>query len=293
MHPLDSVWETINLQFEAARAEITKELNQVFRRLRQYQSEAEWASAVLDAASHYVRQLALFSLQDGVLSLRCERNLQLTEDLSFAIAGAGAFQTAIDSKDRVVALRTSAEIGESLSSPDPGERAHIVPILNGPRVVALLFAANEGSPNLNVDVNALELIAGLASTVLERRSNADLHTQIESQPVQHSNGSAGHNRPSWAELPESERALHVRAQRFARVKTAEMQLASPDACRAGREQGNLYVFLRQEIDSAREAYRKQFMSNPSMIDYLHLELIRAAANGDEQKLGAEYPGQLV
>ncbi len=146
---------------------------------------------------------------------------------------------------------------------------------------------------MNVDVNALELIAGLASTVLERRSNADLHAQIAPQLVQHSNGFARDHRPSWAELPESERALHVRAQRFARVRTAEMQLSSPDACRAGREQGNLYVFLRQEIDSAREAYRKQFMSNPSMIDYLHIELVRAAANGDEQKLGAEYPGQLV
>ncbi len=145
MHPLDSVWETINVQFEVARSQITKELNQVFRRLRQYQSEAEWVSAVLDAASHYARQLALFSLQGGVLSLRGQRNLHLAEDVSFAIAGAGAFKSAIESKDRVVALRTSAEVGELLSSPEPAERAYIVPILNGPRVVALLFAANQGS----------------------------------------------------------------------------------------------------------------------------------------------------
>ena len=34
------------------------------------------------------------------------------------------------------------------------------------------------------------------------------------------------------------------------------------------------------------------MTNPSMVDYLHLELIRTAAGGIEQKLGADYPGQL-
>jgi len=72
-----------------------------------------------------------------------------------------------------------------------------------------------------------------------------------------------------------------------------MQLSRPDACHAGRQQGNLYVFLRQEIDRARATYRKQFMIISSMVDYLHIELVRTAAGGDEQQLGAEYPGQLV
>jgi hypothetical protein len=72
-----------------------------------------------------------------------------------------------------------------------------------------------------------------------------------------------------------------------------MQLSRPDACHAGRQQGNLYVFLRQEIDKARDTYRRQFMTIPSIGDYLHIELVRTAAGGDEQKLGADYPGQLV
>jgi hypothetical protein len=29
------------------------------------------------------------------------------------------------------------------------------------------------------------------------------------------------------------------------------------------------------------------------VDYLHLELIQTAAEGNESKLGVEYPGQLV
>jgi hypothetical protein len=99
--------------------------------------------------------------------------------------------------------------------------------------------------------------------------------------------------PAWADLDERQRALHIRAQRFSRVIVAEMQLFRPEACRAGREQANLYIFLKSELDKARETYRKQFMTIPSMVDYLHLELVHSVADGDELKLGADYPGQLV
>ena len=72
-----------------------------------------------------------------------------------------------------------------------------------------------------------------------------------------------------------------------------MQLARPEACRAGREQRDLYLLLKSEIEQARETYRKQFMTIPSMVDYLHLALVQTPAEGDEVKLGAEYPGPLV
>lgn len=300
MHALDPVWETIKDQFtaagyasaRAARSEVMSELNQLLRRLRQYQTEGEWTSAILDGAVQFVQQVALFTCLDGVLNLRGQRSLNLAENLSFAAATAGAFESVVSSKDTLVALRTPAEVGEALSSPDLEQRAHIVPILNGPRVVALLFAVGQD----DLDLNAIELIAGLASTVLERQSNASLHTQIATQTVPitaHPARAASATLPTWANLPEDQRMLHVRAQRFARVKVAEMQLSRPDACHAGRQQGNLYVFLRQEVDKARDTYRRQFIITPSMVDYLHIELVRTAAGGDEQKLGADYPGQLV
>jgi hypothetical protein len=211
-------------------------------------------------------------------------------------------------------------VTEPLSSPELGERAHVLPILNAGRVVAVLFAADRNY----MDVNALELIAGLASAVLERHSNAALHARIATVPhlarkessepdsppnIQESSAAVPVNGnkpmshlaapsgtsglPPWIDLSEEQRSLHIRAQRFSRVAIAEMQLSRPEACRAGREQGNLYVYLRNEIDSARDTYRNQFMTIPTMVDYLHLELVRVAAEGDERKLGADYPGQLV
>ncbi len=295
MHASEPVWETVKRQFEAARSEsahamrsqIVSELNQLLRRLRQYRTEGEWDAALLDGASQFVGQVALFAFQDGILHLRGQRSLNLAQDLSFSASDAAAFETAIRSKDTVVALRTSTEVGQALSSPGPEEHAYVTPIVNGSRVVAVLFAINHD----RVDADGIELITGLASTVLERQSNVSLHTQIAMRPRPAEPHSA--SMPSWADLDEDERALHVRAQRFARVKVAEMQLSRPEACRAGRQQGDFYLFLTKEIDTAREIYRKRFMTNQSMVDYLHLELVRTALGGDEQKLGADYPGQLL
>jgi hypothetical protein len=218
---------------------------------------------------------------------------QLPVDLALPISTAGAFASTIDLKDPVTALRTPGEVSPALSDGHAHERAHIFPIVNGDRVSAVLFASENGS-----DMNALELVTGLASSVLDRKANVALHAQIAPvvnlpQPALAPPPEKAETKPAaWTDLPQDQRQLHIRAQRFARVALAEIQLARPEACRAGREQGDLYLFLKREIDKARESYRKQFMTVPSMVDYLHLELIQNAADGDEQKLGVDYPGRL-
>ena len=291
MHVLDSAWETVTKEFDAARqqsalaarSDAAHDVNQLLRRLRAYRSEAEWSASVLDGAAKFASHIALFSFRDGLLRLLGERNLNLPAGAEIAPAATPAFASVIGTKDTVVTLRTASEVGEVLASAERGKRAYLLPILNGPRVVAVLFSASEQEP----DANALELIAGLASIVLERRSNTSLHMQIEVAP------SPTPALPAWAALEEKQRNLHLHAQRFARVKVAEMQLFKPDASRSGLEQANLYLFLRPEIDLAREAFRKQFMTVPSMVDYLHLELVRTAAQGNELKLGVDYPGPLL
>jgi hypothetical protein len=93
-------------------------------------------------------------------------------------------------------------------------------------------------------------------------------------------------------MPPSEQQLHLRAQRFARVQAAEMRLYHADVVQSGRTHRNIYELLRQPIDSARETFRVQFFSCPSMVDYLHLELTRTLANDETDLLGSSYPGPL-
>jgi hypothetical protein len=304
MHLPEAAWESLKREFDTAcsesardaRLQAAQELNQFVRRFRQYRTEAEWVSCILSGAGKFVGQLAVFSLQNGMLRLRGQQNFDFPEDLTFPLESAGAFGSAVDTRDPVVALRSPGEVGAALSTQDPTDRAHIFPIANGSRVSALIFVADADS----VDLHALELIAAIGSLVLERQSNTALHAHI-SAPKRNPDREGGESStgrpapplPAWADLDENQRSLHIRAQRFSRVTVAELQLSRPEACRAGRDQANLYVFLKSELDKARDAYRKQFMTIPSMVDYLHLELVRTAADGDELKLGADYPGQLV
>lgn len=97
----------------------------------------------------------------------------------------------------------------------------------------------------------------------------------------------------WQELSKEERDLHLRAQRFARVRVAEMRLYHAEKVKKGREDKNLYRALKAEIDRARQEFMEKFISVcPSMVDYLHLELLEVLAGDDETLLGSDYPGPL-
>jgi hypothetical protein len=84
------------------------------------------------------------------------------------------------------------------------------------------------------------------------------------------------------------------AQRFARVKVAEILLYHADAVKAGRATADLYGALRAEIDAARGEFRERFLSaGGAAADDLHSELVRALANNDAALLGPKYPGPMA
>lgn len=294
---LDAAFQSIRREFEssaadrarAARADLLRSLRELMLRFRSYQGEEEWVALVLDAASRFVPTAALFGVRGNNLELRGERGLNLPEHLTIETSSAAAMAAVIASKDVVFALRTASEFGAALHAPESNARGFAVPIMNGERVVALLFSAFESAS----DNEALELVAGMASIVLERQANSAVAVQITAAANPPPSEESHAKLPDWHDLSDEERNLQVRAQRFARIKVAELQLAHPDSARAGLQQNNVYLFLKNGIDAARETYRAQFMRDKRMIDYLHLELVRAAANGEETKLGEEYPGPLL
>jgi hypothetical protein len=87
---------------------------------------------------------------------------------------------------------------------------------------------------------------------------------------------------------------HLRAQRFARVRVAEIQLYHPGAIKSGRAAGDVYTALKAQMDEARDAYREKFLTPVNgTADYLHAEFVRTLANDDAAMLGPDYPGPLV
>jgi hypothetical protein len=282
-------------EMEAARADerrstirkMSEHLNQASRRLRAAERQDEWSSALVDAALGFCDRAAVFSLQGS--QLRLERCSQPIGAWEAPVSEAPALAQALDSLEPLVAAYGPGQLSQSLSDAlgQLAPRLYIFPIARGDKAVAALTAEGD---NDNIDPNALELLAGLASAVYEVRAAANERAEsaalvkLEARPAP----------PPWLGLPADEQELHLRAQRFARVQVAEMRLYKAGAVQAGREDRSIYRLLREEIDKSREQYRRQFVENcASMTDYLHVEMVKTLANDDEDLLGTDYPGKLA
>jgi hypothetical protein len=101
-----------------------------------------------------------------------------------------------------------------------------------------------------------------------------------------------------ADLPvqvsDEERRLHHDARRFARLLVSEIKLYNEQKVSEGRNQGDIYDRLREDIDRSRQMYDKR-VAPPvaARHDYFHQELVNTLAEGDPAKLGSSYPGAAV
>ena len=265
-----------------ARRELTSKLNQSARRMRVSETEEQWGKVIVEATQGFSDRAALFLLRDLSLHLVAARNISNPAPVTATpLDSAPAFRSAAQSNDTVVALRTKSEMSETIArwaGEDMTRKFYLIPISSKSQAVALLYA---DAIDHNVETNALELLATVAGAVLETRG---FGSDAPASLVQ-----IATLRPS----PE-EQDLRLRAQRFARKQVAEIRLYKSENVKNGRAGRNLYTSLKEEIDSAREAFRRDFLSTSgAMVDYLHLELVRTLANDDVQLLGPDYPGPLL
>lgn len=92
------------------------------------------------------------------------------------------------------------------------------------------------------------------------------------------------------DVPENERRLHRDAWRFAHLLVKEIDLYNEKKAREGRHARDLYNRLREAIIRSRELYDRRTSPQVVKYDYFHHELVYTLAEGDESRLGAEYPG---
>jgi hypothetical protein len=101
---------------------------------------------------------------------------------------------------------------------------------------------------------------------------------------------AGEDSQRFAE----EERLHSDAKRFARLLVSEIKLYNEQRVLEGRENRDIYVRLKRDIDRSREMYQKRVSPTVSRkVDYFHDELIRILGDNDPSHLGSDYPGPLV
>lgn len=96
------------------------------------------------------------------------------------------------------------------------------------------------------------------------------------------------------DVAEDERRLHNDARRFARLLVSEIKLYNEKKVQEGRESHDLYDRLREAIDRSREMYDKRVQPPvAAKFDYFHYEVVNALGEGDQTRLGSNYPGATV
>ena len=96
-----------------------------------------------------------------------------------------------------------------------------------------------------------------------------------------------------AELEESDKR-HKDARRLARLLVSEIKLYNEKKVQEGREASDIYERLREAIDRSREMYDKRVQpAVAAKFDYFHYEVVNALGEGDENRLGRNYPGSTV
>jgi gas vesicle protein len=285
---------------QSTRAVTTSYLNQMARRLKQAESREIWIRTVLEAASEFSGRAALFAVTGK--KLRFESGIGIGEGAGqpgkeAPLENAPAFQDAVQSMETVVAAGTKRELSETMAEflgAEQGKKIYLFPIVLRQSVVGILYAepANQRKGPW-IDVSALELLALLASgSIGEEEATASKADSLVRISV--ADSSAAPKMAGLSLLPRAEQEIHLRAQRFARTKVSELLLYKVQQVRVGRAGGDLYANLKEEIDAARDAFRREFGANcSSMVDYYHLELVGTLANNDQAVLGPAYPGPLA
>ena len=90
-------------------------------------------------------------------------------------------------------------------------------------------------------------------------------------------------------LSPEEQELHRRANRVAKVSMQDIKMLRPEQVRLGRENKDLCIRLRDDIEKAHREYDRRFkpiMDHP--VDYFYRWLVEILAEGDAHVLG-EYP----
>jgi SWI/SNF-related matrix-associated actin-dependent regulator 1 of chromatin subfamily A len=296
-----------------ARQECAEQLNRAARRFWQADDLAALADTLADAAAQFAAGAAVVSIEQDVVKMESIRPAgeAWLVGTQTALDAAPALRAAMGSREPVIAAAAEGELGRllpTLAIAAGDDRVAVFPVLSHSGVPALVCAWG------SVEAAAMELLAKMAGEEWDRVSHAIAEAAAEAAAAAEAEATAAaaaaeaeaaaqaeaeraaraQAEPSWDSLSADEQRLHLRAQRSARVRVAQWRLREGVAVRSGRERGDLYGELAGQIDEARESFHSEFFAHcPSMVDYLHLEMVHTLAHDDAELLGKDYPGPLL
>jgi len=290
---------------EQSRRRLSESLNQTLRRIRQTSAEHETLQLLLEESAFCAARAVVVLVESGrIARIAAWRNVTLRGDeedsAPIELKDAAALASCVESGDPLAAMASPSEISSILASAlgkVDGEKVYLFPVRVRQNTVGLIVAGG------SVAAAPLELLCEAAGMRLEAlETHAPATVPASALPVETEKGDLvqiagvrnGTPASSWETLSAQEQAQHLRAQRTARVRVAQIRISEAAALRKGVQERDIYQALRRSIDAARGEFRQNYMMQaPGMVDYLHLEIVRSLAHDNEKLLGAEYPGPMA
>jgi hypothetical protein len=229
---------------------------------------AQAAAASLSAAFEVLTRFVTAALQPSSRSPFEEEILRLTS------AAATEPRPAIESPEREL----PTPMGETLSSPPAMESAPSMesspPVELSPFEAQQSFDPSPGEP-VPVVVHDASAIAVEPSDEIALAEPDTVFT--------------------LASLPADEQELHRRAYRVAKVSMQDIKLLRPEDVRVGRENKDLCIRLRDDIEKAHKEYDRRFQAIQSHpVDYFYDWMVEILAGGNPEALGAyPYPSPVL
>ena len=220
-------------------------------------------------------------------------SLELLVHLTILVLKNNSLQALAAAKDTgpgeilFAAATETAEAGTSAEvAPEPGE-------LRSDPQPTLEKKEEELTPTPKETLSAVgeENIEGTAATSEQTEKPAKVKLDAQETVAEQEDPGAGLSSPMVFASPEEQEKYHQEAQRFARLLISEIKLYEEEEVLNGCQARDLYKRLKEDVDRSRHIYQKRVHPTvASNVDYLHEEMVRLLAKGDETLFGSDYPG---
>ena len=189
------------------------------------------------------------------------------------------------------ALREGNAISRAIGAGD-AVHAVIFPFAVRESVSGAVYADTVAGRRPAFDPDGIALLAWLAALAVDRLAGRKLVPAPALRPVEGSPAppeiATGGNGPVGGPLaPAPPDGRRDEARRFARLLASEIKLYNEGAVREGREQGNLYFRLKDDIERGRRLYEERVPADVRGYgDYYYEELVDVLAEGRPEALGS-------
>ena len=304
----DRIIERVLQEFEPEPAlpatDRVEQLKTALSAIHQATTQSSILNAFLDGAAGFTGRAALFLVRSNSAFgwqargfLENEKIKQLTVDMQAGLAAEVVAQrSCIEGTAEAFESRLAAGFGLPLQG-----NCVLAPLIVRQRMIALIYADGGQAKSGGVDRSALEILVQAAASWIEllvlrklfppdgAAAAEPIAPESKNTPALEPLSETGRPATPSPGVPAEMEELHRKARRFAKLLVDEIKLYHRDKVVQGKQNRDLYVRLREDIDKSRASYEKRYGQTPiAASDYFTVELIQNLADNNPHLLGSGF-----